>query len=172
MIQEITQYVIGGFIGWILHGSISFYISRNNIRRYLVITIQTYIKFSKDNYKILNDYFDKVQVGSKVKVSPRYTANGLEDFNSVKSQSITFLTESEIIKLTKFCAVLQDVENFSEGFCLHLKEYEKNDKQIDDEIYKHLKIHLHKLNKLLEQMPNGIKKLSQLEDEYDIDFKI
>ncbi|MDD2658897.1 MAG: hypothetical protein PHY54_04335 [Methylococcales bacterium] len=172
MLQEIAQYVIGGFIGWSLHGAIGFHIHRRNIRRYLVITISTYLEVIKDNSKILSGYIsdNKVNVGFKVSISPHHVADNLEVINSVKNQAIEFLTESEIVKLTRLCFALQDIEAQIEGFCLHIQEHEAGDKVVSKEAHEHLLKHIEKINHLVSQMPTEIKSLQELPQAYD--FKI
>jgi hypothetical protein len=127
MIEDILKYVIAGFIGWILKGCLEHSFNRKNTKTYLTMTISNYIKVSKDNAKIINRYWDKskINVGSKIKLSPRHIADNLDAINGVRIQAIQYLKKSELVKLTSFSFVLQDIETQTEGFCKHLKEHQE-----------------------------------------------
>ncbi|BBL77519.1 hypothetical protein [Methylomagnum ishizawai] len=164
---DILQVVIGGFIGWALHGSISFYIQRKNIRTYLSAAIPIRMYEVKENCKIMKDYFDKhVSIGKTISISPTYKADSLESITCVKQQVITYLTKDEILKFAQFIFCLSEIESLYESFTDHIRDHENKKTTIDNEQYMHILSHIEKAINLVNQLPDKPTGLRDLPSEY------
>jgi hypothetical protein len=169
MLQEVVQYVIGGFIGWVLHGSIAFYMTRRNVRTYLTIAIFTHLQCTKKNIHTLSDYVEKrTAIGKNVDIAPRHQADKLESMTCVKAQAIQVLTKTEITKLARAFFVFEELETLSDGLCIHLKDHENSGKEISAESYSHFLRHVERMKHLEYQLPNEKESLNDLPLAYDI----
>lgn len=165
--------VIAGFVGWVLHGSIQFYLNRRNVRTYLTIAINDHLDVSHNNQKTLISYFkDKVRVDSKILVAPNYRADDLDSITCIKSKAIESLTQCEIIKFAHLISALREMEALCEGFCKHLQNYEERNLTISGEQHVHLSTHIDRMEKIGAQLPNNISNLFDLPREYHYNLGI
>jgi len=169
MFPAIAQYVIGGFIGWVLHEAITFYFHRRNLRTYLTIAISAQISVDMDNLNMLSKYLsDNVKLGSAVtKVPPRYIASDLEMITSVREQMVQHLTSREVSRLATLLFALEDMESLTEGICIHLDEYAKSSMVVSEHQYSHLEDHLKKMSHICVQLPKKIEKIDDLPASID-----
>jgi len=171
--SKIVDTVVAGFIGWAVHGLIQFYLTKSNVRAYLKIAINSLLDEMHNDQRTLTDYFEnEVAVGKVPLIAPNHPLDDLESIGCIKAKAIDVLSECEIERLANFVFAAKEMDSLLGGFCGHLIDCEKREKQVSQHLYQHLEKHIKRIGVIGDQLPRHVSSISDLPREYHFNLSI